>query len=83
MQAAAAGDGEAMAHLGHMHANGHGTPKSYTAAVEWWSKAAKRNNPSAVFGLAYAHLMGRGVQQASVCGASGLLACWLLLGTLC
>lgn len=58
--AAAAGDAEAMAHLGSMCANGYGTEQSYKEAHEWWSRAARRNNPHALFGLGYLHLAGLG-----------------------
>ncbi|KAG2433559.1 hypothetical protein HYH02_012676 [Chlamydomonas schloesseri] len=61
--AAAAGDVDAMAHLGAMYANGYGTRRSYEQAVDWWTRAARRNNANALFGLGYLYLTARGVSQ--------------------
>lgn len=61
--AAAAGDVDAMAHLGAMFANGYGTRRSYEQAVDWWTRAARRNNANALFGLGYLYLTARGVSQ--------------------
>lgn len=61
--AAQGGDAEAMAHLGHMHANGFGTPQDHDVALRWFRAAAGLENANAHFGLGYLHLMGLGVAQ--------------------
>lgn len=40
LQAAAAEDSTAMAHLGHIYANGQGVPQDNATAVRWFKKAA-------------------------------------------
>lgn len=60
-QAAEGGDAGAMAHLGHMYANGNGVEQSNTTALHWFKDAAEQNVPSAHFGLGYMHLSGFGV----------------------
>ncbi|GIL51665.1 hypothetical protein Vafri_7607 [Volvox africanus] len=59
-RAAEANDVTAMAHLGDMYANGHGTERSFEKAREWWELAARRHSGVALFGLGYLHLTGRG-----------------------
>jgi SEL1 protein len=61
-QAAAADDADAMAHLGHMHANGLGAPQDYEAARKLFERAAARSSASGMFGLACLHLNGFGVE---------------------
>ena len=41
-QAAGAGDAEAMAHLGHLYANGIAVPQDNATAFDWLYKAAER-----------------------------------------
>ncbi|KAK9906721.1 hypothetical protein WJX75_006842 [Coccomyxa subellipsoidea] len=62
-QAAEAGDADAMAHLGHMYANGVGVAASNESALEWFDRAARRNHPSGQYGLGYLHLSGYGVPK--------------------
>lgn len=42
VQAAAAEDSTAMAHLAHMYASGTGVPQDNATAVDWFRKAADR-----------------------------------------
>ncbi|KAK9842449.1 hypothetical protein WJX81_000710 [Elliptochloris bilobata] len=62
-QAAEAGDADAMAHLGHMFANGAGVAPSNVSALEWFTAAAEHAHPSAQYGLGYLHLAGYGVEK--------------------
>ncbi|GAB4822328.1 hypothetical protein N2152v2_009374 [Parachlorella kessleri] len=62
-QAAAAGDADAMAHLGHIYANGIAVRQSNDTALVWFIKAAEKGHPSGLFGLGYMHLQGHGVQR--------------------
>lgn len=64
-RAAAAGDGDAAAHLGHMAASGLGTSggaPDYAAALEWFRQAAGKGSPPGLYGLGYLYLSGRGVR---------------------
>jgi len=40
VQAADAGDSDAMSHLGNIYANGHGVPQNNATALSWFWKAA-------------------------------------------
>lgn len=63
-QAAKKGDVRAMAHLGHMYANGAGgVAASNETALEWFRQAAEQDHPSALYGLGYLHLAGYGVPK--------------------
>lgn len=62
-QAAEAGDADAMAHLGHMYANGVGVAASNDSALHWFRLAADKSHPSAQYGLGYMHLSGYGVPK--------------------
>jgi len=62
-QAAEAGDADAMAHLGHMFANGAGVPASNASALRWFRAAAERGHPSGQYGLGYLHLAGYGLPK--------------------
>jgi SEL1 protein len=62
-RAAGAGDHEAMAHLGHMFANGFGTTQDFVTAHSWFQKASEHGSASAQFGLGYMFLTGIGVAQ--------------------
>lgn len=59
-RAADAGDHDAMAHLGHMYANGFGTKQDLATARSWFQKAAERDISSAQYGLGYMYLTGAG-----------------------
>lgn len=62
-RAAAAGNDEAMAHLGHMHGAGMGMPQDFAKAHQYFSQSAARNNPLGLYGLGYLFLSGSGVEQ--------------------
>ena len=62
-QAAAAGDVDAMSHLGHMHANGLGVKPNNASALALFARAAEKGNSHAQYGLGYMHLAGFGVPQ--------------------
>ncbi|GAX75411.1 hypothetical protein CEUSTIGMA_g2855.t1 [Chlamydomonas eustigma] len=62
-RAAAAGDVDAMAHLGHMFANGYGAKKSYETAFSWLKLAADKESASGQFGLACLYLYGHHVEE--------------------
>ena len=60
-QAAAAGDADAMSHLGHMHANGVGVEANNETALALFRRAAEKGNAHAQYGLGYMHLSGFGM----------------------
>ena len=62
-QAAAAGDVDAMSHLGHMHANGLGVKPNNESALALFTRAAEKGNSHAQYGLGYMHLAGFGVPR--------------------
>ena len=62
LQAAEAGDAGAMAHLGHMYANGLAVPQDFQKAREWFWRAGERGHPSGYFGLGFTHLTGQGAE---------------------
>eukprot|EP00882_Tetradesmus_deserticola_P011726 GHRQ01012405.1.p1 GENE.GHRQ01012405.1~~GHRQ01012405.1.p1 ORF type:complete len:438 (+),score=218.92 GHRQ01012405.1:79-1314(+) len=62
-RAAAAGNDEAMAHLGHMHGAGMGMPQDFIKAHQYFSQSAARQNPLGLYGLGYLYLSGSGVEQ--------------------
>lgn len=62
-QAAAAGDADAMSHLGHMHANGLGVKANNETALSLFNKAAEKGHAHAQYGLGYMYLAGYGVTQ--------------------
>jgi len=62
-QAAAAGDADATAHLGHMHANGVGVRPCNETAMSLFKKAAEDGSAHARYGLGYMHLAGFGVER--------------------
>ncbi|KAL4530008.1 hypothetical protein Ndes2526B_g04771 [Nannochloris sp. 'desiccata'] len=61
-QAAQAGDVDAMAHLGHMHANGLAVEQDNATAWRWFWRAAEKGHASGLFGLGYMHLTGQGAE---------------------
>ena len=61
--AASAGDTDAAAHLGHMHANGLGVAPNNETALGLFRKAAKKGSAHAQYGLAYMYLAGHGVER--------------------
>ncbi|KIY99497.1 hypothetical protein MNEG_8460 [Monoraphidium neglectum] len=60
-RAADAGDADAMAHLGHMHASGLITGEAdYKKALKWFTESVgKKVSPSGLYGLGYLHFSGR------------------------
>ncbi len=42
-----AGDADAMAHLGHMYANGNGVAQNNVTALRWFKEAAEQARPPA------------------------------------
>ena len=60
LRAADAGDADAMAHLGHMHANGLAVDQDNSTAWRWFWRAAERGHASGFFGLGFLHLTGQG-----------------------
>lgn len=63
-RAAEAGDPDALAHLGHMYANGLGVPADNATAVEYFTDAVQEaGHPAALFGLGYMHMSGYGVEK--------------------
>ena len=62
-QAADGGDADAVAHLGHMYANGVGVDQNNETATQLFQAAADAGNPNGQFGLGYMHLTGHGVEQ--------------------
>ena len=62
-QAAAAGDADALAHLGHMWANGIGVSPNNKTALALFHKAAEKGNARAIYGLGYMYLSGYGVAR--------------------
>lgn len=61
-RAADGGDADAMAHLGHMYANGLAVKQSNTTAWKWFWRAAERGHASGFFGMGYMHLTGQGAE---------------------
>lgn len=59
-RAAGAGDIDAMAHLGHMYANGIAVKQDNNTAWRWFWRAAEQGHPSGLYGLGYMHLTGQG-----------------------
>eukprot|EP00879_Flechtneria_rotunda_P018269 GHRR01019166.1.p1 GENE.GHRR01019166.1~~GHRR01019166.1.p1 ORF type:complete len:833 (+),score=340.80 GHRR01019166.1:350-2848(+) len=62
-RAAAAGNDDAMAHLGHMYGAGLGVPQDYAKALKYFQEAATRQNSLGLYGLGYMYLSGKGVDQ--------------------
>ena len=62
-QAADGGDADAVAHLGHMYANGDGVAQNNETARQYFQASADAGNPSGQFGLGYMHFTGLGAQQ--------------------
>ena len=62
-QAADGGDADAVAHLGHMYANGVGVDQNNETASQLFQAAADAGNPNGQFGLGYMHLTGHGMEQ--------------------
>ena len=60
-QAAEGGDANALAQLGHMHANGLAGPASNATIRKYFQQAANLGDSSGQYGLGYLHLTGRGV----------------------
>lgn len=62
--AAAAGDMDATAHLGHLYANGLGVEPSNETALEYFRKGAAQGHAHALYGLGYMYLAGAGVEAS-------------------
>lgn len=62
-QAADAGDADAMAHLGHIYANGLGVTQDNSTAMSWFWKAAGQEHAGGYFGLGYMYLSGHGTPK--------------------
>lgn len=62
-RAAAAGNDEAMARLGHMYGSGMGVTQDYAKALKYFKQAAAKQHPLALYGLGYMYLSGKGVEQ--------------------
>jgi len=62
-QAAAQGDGNAMAFLGEMHANGHGLAQDNATAIKWLEKAVQKNSAAGRNNLGFMYLHGQGVKR--------------------
>jgi len=60
-RAAAAGNAEAQAHLGHMYGAGLGVAQDFKKAKEHFEES--RPHASAMYGLGYMYLSGKGVEQ--------------------
>ena len=61
LQAAEAGDAEAMAHLGRMHFRGEGIPKDSALAMKWLKASAEKGNARGLYHLAELYQNGVGV----------------------
>ena len=57
------GDADALAHLGHMYANGMGVQQDNETALHFFKHAAEGGSSSGLFGLGYMHLTGHTTQQ--------------------
>jgi len=57
---AESGNTEAMWYVGDMYNNGRGVDRNVTTAVEWFRKAAKENQPWALFEIAWFYKNGTG-----------------------
>jgi len=62
-KAAAAGESTAYAQLGHMYAQGLGTPQSNETALEYFRKGAAKEHPASQNGLGYMFMHGYGVER--------------------
>jgi len=62
-QAAASGDVDATAHLGHLYANGLGVEPNNETALEFFRKGAEKSHAHALYGLGYMYLAGAGVEK--------------------
>jgi TPR repeat protein len=60
---AAAGDANAMTHLGLMYETGEGVPRDDAQAVSWYRKAADAGEMVAMYGLGDMYENGRGVPK--------------------
>lgn len=60
------GDARAQAKLGFMYEHGRGVPKDYTAAVYWYSCAAKQGHVTAQYLLGLMYDKGHGTIQSDV-----------------
>ena len=63
-KAAKQGDADALAHLGHMYANGLGVEQNNETALEYFQEAALQGHANALYGMGYLHLSGYGVTKS-------------------
>jgi hypothetical protein len=63
METAQGGDPEAMTNVGEIYERGMGVPPDYTAAAEWYQKAADKGYSRALFNLGTMYEQGLGVEQ--------------------
>jgi hypothetical protein len=66
MNAAEAGDPEAMTNVGEIYERGIGAAPNFPAAVIWYQKAADKNYSRALFDLGTLYEQGNGVDQDSI-----------------
>ncbi|MHA4810017.1 tetratricopeptide repeat protein [Flavitalea flava] len=59
------GDTEAQRDLGVSCFYGQGVQKDYQQAVAWYRKAARKNDPKALYNLGLCYKHGDGVEQSS------------------
>lgn len=64
--AASAGKADAQNLLGVCYYTGRKVKKDYTAALKWWSLAAKQNHSEAVANMALCYQYGNGIKQDSL-----------------
>ena len=62
-QAAEAGDAEAQAQMGHMHASGLGVTANNQTAIKWFRRGSDGGSASAKFALGFMYLKGHGLPQ--------------------
>ncbi|TWI69795.1 Sel1 repeat-containing protein [Pseudoduganella lurida] len=55
------GDTEAMHNVGALYAMGRGVPQDYTAAMDWFGRAARRGNYGSMYSLGIMYRFGQGV----------------------
>jgi uncharacterized protein len=63
MQTAEGGDPEAQTNVGEIYERGMGVAPDYTAAAQWYQKAADKNYSRALFNLGTLYEQGLGVEQ--------------------
>jgi TPR repeat protein len=54
-----------MNRLGVLYQEGHGVPKNYELALQWYRKAADAGNATAIYNLGLMYELGQGVRKDS------------------